>query len=261
MSDKKGYCMVTFQSLEALGYDRTFFKLPARESQKEEFVYYTYDTNLAQWQPSYWDIVGVHRRSENPLLLDLAFLHIDEEALDWEPFEALRDADSYLSVNPPEFQAVIRFFEALLDDRYQHRFPEKETLKHFHQLEREALLSLHFRPWQLGYAGHYYRYVLGDHMQGSEKMTMITFPIWSLKYGLSQSSMLAMETFDQKRLADPESHPFGSSEWPESITFDQSALAEFISLLKHHSYEQAMRREFISLLKHHSDEQTEEYRD
>lgn len=253
--------MVTLQTLETQGYDRTFFKLPTIENQTKKFTYYTYDTNIPSRQSSDWDILGVHEQSETSLLLDLVFLHIDEEALDWEPFEALRDAGDYLSVNPPELQAVIRFFEALLDDRYQHRFPEKETLKHFHQLEREALLSLHFRPWQLGYAGHYYRYVQGDHVQDSEKMTMITFPIWSLKYGLSQSSMLAMETFDQKRLADPESHPFGSSEWPESITFDQSALAEFISLLKHHSYEQAMRREFISLLKHHSDEQTEEYRD
>jgi hypothetical protein len=240
MSCEKGReYVVSLQPLETLGYDLTFFGFPPRGSNGNRFTYYTFDDTIPQRQPGHWNIVGLRQQGEEPWLLDVQLLSIDEEALDWEPFEAPRDASQLLSLKPPDVLVLIQFFEEALVDRLV--LHADTIFRHFRIMEVDELHQLHLMQWQIDhYKGNFYRYIPDENAQSLQKMSVICLPQWLSQHGLYQSASLEVATFDRQRLADPQFNPFDTTEWLGEITFGQRALEEFILLLKQHTYEQFM---------------------
>ncbi len=176
--------MAALKPLETLGYDRAFFKLKAGAGDPS-FTYYTFDKNVASTWITHWDIVGIHYRSKEPLLLDIQVLYIDEEALiNWPPFEAPRDAPSFISFNPPELLALIEFFETLSD----HRLTDgSQTLAYFCPLDVDDLVKFRFDDWPIDHKiGSYYRYLPDEGVQSAEEISIVGLPRWSAKYGVTQ---------------------------------------------------------------------------
>lgn len=231
--------MVTLKPLEILGYDRTFFKLTASGTGDSESTYYTFDTNVSSKWITNWDIVGIHYRSKEPLLLDVQLMYIDEEALiNWPPFEAPRDAPGLISLNPPELLALIEFFETLIDSYLSHG---DQTLTHFRLLDVDDLMKFRFDDWPIDdKIGNYYRYLPDEGVQSPEEISIVGLPRWSAKYGIEQCTGLTFVTFNQQRLSDPQFRP-SDTDGLGTMRFNQPALEEFIALLKQRTYEDFMR--------------------
>jgi hypothetical protein len=237
--------VVSLTPIETVGYDLAFFKLPETEDNGVVFTYYTFDTI---WPPGWeneWNLVGLHQRSDDPLLLDVRLINVGDDELSLDAFDS-RYANGLLSVHPAEFLALIQFFEKRVMDRWRLKAVRSPTS--FHLLDTEELTRLHLQPWQIGRKvgdsytkiGDYYRYTPGENVQSSEKTSLMRLPEWSSRYDADQSVSLTFVTFDRARLIDPEFNPFDTVivEWPGTMTFDQGALEEFIVLLKQYTYEQ-----------------------
>ena len=231
--------MITLQPLETLGYNRAFFKLPVTVGCEEDFTYYLWDDNTPSRQSSYWDIVGIRRSIVPSLHFDVRLFYIDEEALDWEPFQALHDADNFLTLNPTKLHTLIQFFEEVVDT--PSLLPIETSLTHFHCMEVDELHHLHCTQQEIDRGlGRFYQYTPDEQIQNRDYFSLIYVPSWSLKRDFYQGTMLEFVTFERQRLADPTFRPLDAIEWLGHMTFDQLALEEFVWLLKHHSYERFM---------------------
>jgi hypothetical protein len=231
--------MVALKTLETLGYDRAFFKLKASGTDDSEFTYYTFDKNIASKWITYWDIVGIHYRSKEPLLLDVQLMYIDEEALiNWPPFKAPRDTPGLISFDPPELLALIEFFETLS----VHRLSDGgQTLAYFCLLDIDDLVKFRFDSWPIDdKIGNYYRYLPDEGVQSLEEISIVGLPRWSAKSGVYQQTGLTFATFDRQRLDDPLFRP-SDTDGLGTMRFNQPALEEFIALLKQRTYENFVR--------------------
>lgn len=230
---------MALKPLDALGYDLSFFHLDTKGGEKEEeTVYYMFEENANLYAED-WNILGIHWITQAPLLFELRLLHIEDEMLDPADkkfYHALNNAESYLSVNPPQLEALIQFLTGIL--------PQNDTstvdqsFLHFRQMNNNELVAMHFEQWQIEHSrGRYYQYFPSKGLQSEEKISMICFPLWSSKYGVFQSSMIECVTFERQRLADPEFEPLNSSlPWAGTMLLDQPALQEFIMLLGQHAF-------------------------
>jgi hypothetical protein len=226
--------MVSLTPIETLGYDLAFFKLPEIEDNGAQFTYYLFDTAGPPALAINWNLVGLHQRSSDPLLLDVQIMHIGDDELSLDAFDP-RYADPFLWVNSTEFLALIQFFEERLVDRQ--RLKATRSPAYFHLLDAEELRQLRLPLWNFERElGDYYRYTPGETVQSAEKMSLMHFPLWSSGYN---SASLTFVTFERARLADPGFSPFDPTaiERPGMMTFDQGAFEEFIQLLKEHTYE------------------------
>ena len=216
--------MVSVVPLEQLGYQADFFKLPPAEIREVRFTYYTFDDSGPGGYPSYWDIVGLRRTGT--LSIDVQLLHIDEEALEWPDFEALRDASGYLSLTLPDLQALLHFFEQWIDPDVAE---SEGRHSHFRLLDTEALLSYHVDRWRIqSNAGNYYLYMPDEGVLSSHLVSLIGCPHHMTKHS---SSSLSFKTFDRRRLDDPQFDP-SKGEWSGYMSFNQVAWQEFVALLK-----------------------------
>ncbi len=239
--------MVYLTPIETRGYDLAFFKLPEINGNGTAFTYYTFDTTGAPGWANYWNLVGLHWRSRNPLLLDVRIMYMEDDELPLDAFDP-RYASSLLLMKPAEFLALIQFFEeTTIDFR---RLKAVHPLASFHLLDADELMHLHLKPWQIeqkveDYSykfGDYYRYTPAENVQSAEKMSLLCLPEWSSRFDADQYNSMKVVTFDQVRLVDPEFNPFDAVTlaWPGTMTFDQGTLEEFIVLLKQYTYEQVV---------------------
>jgi|SRR5579883_429662 hypothetical protein len=229
--------MTDLARIEHLGYSQAFFHLKPEEDGSVAFTYYTFDVRWPREFLSYWDLIGLRRRSEKPFLCDVRLLYIDEEMFEWPDFEAVRDASGLISFNPQQFLDVITFFEKLVDVQ-----PANLSLTHFRLMSAEALTSLHCPQFMIDeMVGCCYYYLPAKGLQEDESINMICFPRWSLQYGMHQRSSLSFATFSRHQLEDVQFDPF-DGHGLGTVTFDRAALQEFVFLLKEHSYETFARR-------------------
>jgi len=230
--------VVSLTPIETRGYDQAFFKLPETEDNGVVFTYYTFDTIRPPGWKNDWNLVGLHQRSDDPLLLDVRLINVGDDELSLDAFDP-RYANGLLLIKPAEFLALIQFFEEKLGDRQRPK--TARSLASFHLLDVDELVHLHLPLWEIERKmGDYYRYTPEENVQSSEKMSLIHFPQWSPHYNYAS---LTFMTFDQTRLVDPEFNPFDAVTlaWPGTMTFDQGTLEEFIVLLKQYTYEQMVR--------------------
>jgi hypothetical protein len=197
--------MASLKTLQSIGYTTAFFELPEVGS-----TYYTFDNATISRQPGYWNIVGVNLHQENDFFLDLQILYIDEEALQYRPFSALRDASNFLSLHQDEMQALVSFLEEKFNLRDSHL---KSELQHFSMMNEQELAEL------------------DSHIQTFDEISIIGLPSWDFKGKIYSTGTLVFATFDRERLKDPAFHIL-DGEWLGSIRFDLQALREFIFLLK-----------------------------
>jgi hypothetical protein len=216
--------MASLKTLQSIGYTTAFFELPEVGS-----TYYTFDNATISRQPGYWNIVGVNLHQENDFFLDLQILYIDEEALQYRPFSALRDASNFLSLHQDEMQALVSFLEEKFNLRDSHL---KSELQHFSMMNEQELAELHFDEREIQQnCGNYYLYHPDSHIQTFDEISIIGLPSWDFKGKIYSTGTLVFATFDRERLKDPAFHIL-DGEWLGSIRFDLQALREFIFLLK-----------------------------
>lgn len=223
--------MLSIEPLKQVGYDPTFFKLPLQEGEAPQFTYYTFSDSRWGTQPGYWDLIGLHLQSEGPWRIDMRLLHIEEEALEWTKFEALRDADDYLSLDSPRLQALIYFCEHEVGHS---SLESKQEKSHFLLMNDEESVNHHINQLAFEYGkGNYYRYLPDENVQSSEKVSIILFPDWlsNSKQKKHYSSSLFFATFNRNKLDDPKFYSF-LGEWCGFMTFDQIAWQEFVALLR-----------------------------
>ena len=210
--------------LEQPGYQLDFFKLPPTAVGAARFTYYTFDDSGPEGYPSSWDLIGI-RRVET-VSIDVQLLYIDEEALDWPPFEALRDANGFLFLKLPHMQALLRFFEQYIDPDSSE---SKHRHAHFRLLDAEALHNYHVDRWRIeSNVGNYYLYTPDEGVPSSQLVSLVCFPQHMTEY---DNSLLEFATFERRLLDDPHFDPF-DGEWRGYMSFTQAAWHEFMALLK-----------------------------
>jgi hypothetical protein len=230
--------MVSLKPLEAVGYNRAFFRLPEEGNLEKEFMYYTFDNVYPPGFANDWNIVGLRYRRINMPLFDIQMMYVGDDELSMDEFHPAQTASRFLWLHSPELQALIEFFEDAIG--YQVT-DENRTFRHFHLLNPDELARLHFKQWAIDmYACHCYRYMPDQELQNTASTILIEFPQWIQNHKLTQSTTLEMIVFDQQQLADPEFFPpdtYGLA----TVTFNQRALEEFILLLKQRTYEAALQ--------------------
>jgi hypothetical protein len=228
---------VLLRPLEAMGYTPESFQISNPDNEGRVFTYYTFDEGYRPELLDVWEIVGVHQRSNDPPLLDIRLMHLEVEDMEKfaeGEFVALQHAPSYLSLNPTEVRALIEFFEAIDEGQLEHlqsaftrfRLLTIDELAYFH------LRSSSFTDWE----SRCYRYLPEDGIQSAQEISVFIFPRWSSKYAENQRATLSLLSFRQQKLEDPTFKPFDTF-GVSTVTFDQRALEEFITLLKQRTYE------------------------
>jgi len=202
----------------------TYLKFTSQDQIK--FTYYSFDT---EWE-EYWNVIGIRYRSQNPFLIDVRLMYIDQDARDWDGFVAERDAPGYVLVNPDDFARVISFFETLV---HKNMLDQDESLKHFSMMSLEELALFHF-PLGLDYAAieDYYRYIPDEGIQDDDFFSIVSLPRWSAQYGKNQASTLWFITLSRQQLSNPQFDLVDDVDGLGTITFNLQAFEELIFLLK-----------------------------
>jgi hypothetical protein len=232
--------MTSLQTLESVGYRLDTLKLANPDRQGRDFTYYTFMGKSRPRFQDVYEIVGIHLQRRGPLLFDLRLLHLEEEMYEWEEFEALEDAPSYLSIGPAKELALFQFLTHLDATPL---LTEEVSIDHFHLMNSDDLRSNCLPEWKIPYfQGYTYRYLPNPGVQPREEISVFSFPHWSSHHGANQVTTLACNTFLEEQLLDPQFQPlgsFGSTFGTGTVTFDQIALREFLCLLKRHAYNPA----------------------
>lgn len=229
--------MASLKPLEAVGYNRAFFRLPEEGNLEKEFTYYTFDNVYPPAFANDWNIVGLRCRGNDLPSFDMQFMYTSDDELSMDEFHPDQNASRFLWLQSAELLALIEFFEDIVG--YQVT-DENTTLKYFHLLDPDELANLHFKQWAIDmYTGHCYRYIPDPKIQKPADIVLFKMPRWVQRQKLTQSTTFEMIVFDQQQLADPEFFPtdtYGLA----TVTFNQQALEEFILLLKQRTYEAAL---------------------
>lgn len=197
-------------------------------SEAKKFTYYT----LELGQTEHWDIVGIQYLSKFPLLIDVRLMYIEQEACDWEPFVAERDAPGLITFNPSEYLTIIAFFETLLSGEIHDQGKKTNS---FSLLDREELLQLRYSTGPVDdVVGIYYRYTPDIEGQDPSMINILCFPRWSPHYGIHQSSSLWFTSLSQHHLKDTQLDLTNDIDGLGTLRFNQSTLEEFVLLLKKH---------------------------
>ncbi len=218
------------------------FNITNLDNTGTEFIYYTFvkDRDGENTYRDSWNIVGVCHRQTPTVLSKLRLFHIEESELEAPDFQALRDARSYLSLNPDEFLALIQFFEEAIVESQSLSIPRAR--EYFALLDTEDLAQMHLKSyWITRWVGHCYRYLPDERVPQDEEIALLVLPYWSSQYGRNQRAALTLMTFRSEQLADPTFDPFDKP-GVGSITLDQPALEALIDLMKQRTYER-----FISM--------------
>jgi hypothetical protein len=232
---------VSLKPLETMGYSLEFFHIANPDDAGRAFSYYTFDEGYRPELVDVWEIIGVRIQRDEPLLLDVRCMHIEEDMFERGEFVALRDALSYVSLLPARAGALNKFFESLLKER-----PASEgAITYFRLMSADDLEAIHMPERHIPrFVGRTYQYVLSERGQNHEEISVFSFPGWSSHYGANQTAVLACMKFRKQQLADPLFTPFpsfGRSYEVSTVTFDQRALEEFVILLKQRTYENFVR--------------------
>lgn len=223
--------MGTLLPLEALGYTQEFFKLPGNVGR--DFTYYTFNDTPPPGMANEWNIIGIRRRLQNIPLIDVSVMHTDDDELSLEEFTP-EYADNFLSLSLQNVQALITWIEESVMRR-QISSRQEIRKRYFRLLNIDELVNLHLMPWQIQRAADtYYVYLPDESIQDAEKLSVVHFPTRPTQYEASQRVLLEFVTFDRSLLNDPAFRPFDSIKWLGYMTFNETSLREFLSLLKHH---------------------------
>jgi hypothetical protein len=235
---------VLVKPFEAIGYSPKRFHLVNPDAQGRTFSYYTFDE---QYRPEFveiWEIIGLRFQSEEPWLLDLQLLHIEQE--DRGDFLSWQDGD--LDLSPERLQALVAFLEALGNEQ---RVPGG-PLSRFRPITVDELVKRGLRAWVArSMQGGWYQYLPSNiSRMDAHVFHVFKFPIWTSKHGANQTAMLKYDTYDEPQRKGPGSgllDVFDTIQEVSVVTFDQVAFDEFLLLLKQHTYET-----FVSRLQDHS---------
>ncbi len=231
----------TLQSFEAIGYRPEALRIANPDYEGRLFTYYTFAGVYSPQVIDVWEVVGLRFQSNDPLLLDMRMMHIEDEMFEYE-VTTLQDMPSYLSLDPDRLLAVIEFFEALLEGKKR---TTPERISHFKHMSAEELRDIRLPEWKIQYyKGSSYRYYPDQGVQSEEKISVFKFPQWSAQYERNQVTTLAYDSFERRLLNDPAFKAFSSFAQTHGVgvvTFNQEALEEFIALLNEHTYENFVR--------------------
>jgi hypothetical protein len=218
--------VINLQQLQIVD-DELASYLKISPDERKRFTYYIFEDRLEE----HWNVFGLHYLSRAPLLVEIRLMYIDQDARDWSPFVAERDAPGYAFFNRGTYPSVIAFFEetALNKEILDHN----ESIRHFFLMNRKELLQFHYPQERVEAAvGNYYRYVPEKGVQGSEKISVICLPNWSSPHGENQISSLWFITLSPQQLANPQFDLVDDIDGLGTITFNQRALEELIILLR-----------------------------
>jgi hypothetical protein len=121
----------TLAPLDVLGMTPAFFHLPCVVAGLETLDYFLLtsgDPRTIQ-QASYWDLVAIGTLPRDPNGVVLRQIHIEEEALDWTPFDAWTDGMGSFALNPPEVAALHDFLLSLAE-RLSEQSPTDDAVEH-----------------------------------------------------------------------------------------------------------------------------------
>lgn len=222
--------------------EASFLKLPLIEGKGRAYKYYTFDVEWPITLLTNWNIVAIRLHKQDPWLLEVGLIHIEEEELEIETFQPLNDAGGFISFQPSEFLQLSQFFSTFSEAR-----PENILITHFAELDKEKLVSMHIPEWRFSPSmskglGSYYQYIPERNIQKGDKISLLRLPSWQNSiFGKNQESGLVFCTFDRHELADPQFNPF-EGQWRGFITFTKSAWQDFIALLRQRTYEQFLHK-------------------
>ena len=115
------------------------------------------------------------------------------------------------------------------------------TRTHFSLMDTEDLVRFHVDDWRIEHnVGNYYRYLPDQEVQHVGEVCILRLPHWSSKGYAYQQTSLSFATFDQRRLDVPAFRSF-VAEGLGTMTFNQLALEEFVTLLKQRTYANFVR--------------------
>lgn len=230
--------MVSLKPLELVGYSQAFFKLPVVVDQNQVYTWYTFDSVYPPDKEIHWNLIGLRQRMEKTTFFDVQWFFVDDDELSMKEFEPVQYANRFISLRPFELLALIEFFEGVVG----YQVTDKDsTIKHFHLLNPDELANLHFKHWAVNmYVGHCYRYIPDQELQNTASIILFKFPRWIQNQKMTYSTTLEMIVFDQQELADPEFFPFDTYGLA-TVTFNQRALEEFVTLLKQRTYDVAVQ--------------------
>jgi hypothetical protein len=197
----------------------------------------------------YREVVGIGKRSEDPLLLELRLMHIDEELLDdWSdetsenqgfvdqpPFDSFNEASGHIAPTPAELNTFIRLLETWTGEPLPR--PD-DTIVRFRRIERHKLTQLHVKPTNVKAEAAWYQYLSDEGIQAADEITLVHPPRWLAhsRYGREQHSWLEFAAFRRDRLDDPAFDPLDT--WGLGrIVVNRPGLRELVTLLKQHSFE------------------------
>jgi len=230
--------MISLKPLEAVGYNRVFFRLPEEGILDKEFTYYTFDNVYPPAFANYWNIIGLRYRRMNVPLFDIQMMYVDDDELSIDEFHPAQNASRFLWLQPAELIALIQFLEEIVG---KNLLNEESTLHSFHLLHSEDLARLNFTQMERDiYKENCYLYIPDGDMTNTDPINLFSLPQWTQRGKIVQGTMLNFATFDRQQLVNPNFRPL-QLRGLTTVTFTQQALEEFIILLKHHTYEAALR--------------------
>lgn len=200
--------------------------LKLRSQEQSSFSYYT--AKALKKYDSYWSIIGIRHFNEDPLLVAIRLMYIDEELLVDADFQAERDASNFLFLHYSEMTHIVAFLEDILKKEILISPPRQ--LQYFSPMSKEDLKEIHISSDIINQQGRcYYWYHYYSEEQSRGRLQIVKVPNWS--QGSSGIGLLIFYNFEREKLRDSQFNPFdevGSG----LLTFNQQALEELIFLLK-----------------------------
>ncbi len=230
--------MFQMTALRDLGVDpRKFHIVPT-----SEFMYY----NLLEIPPTYlgahdWNLVGIRRAQESPLLLDLRLLHVSADDFENPQFtDAERDAPGFFGGNPDQLTALIELLTGLVASPVA-SIPS--TQRYFEPLGVDELTPLGFpSKWIRGsmstFGTQYFRYNPDQVAETPEEIKLVKLSGWVSDPAKSLNNSVSFQRFSQHQLQNPAFSPL-FARGLSTLRFNTPALQALIALLRTHPYLQS----------------------
>ena len=229
----------SIKTIEEMGYSPDFFTLEHPEPDGKLFQYYTFAGTARPELIDTWEIIGLTQSQHTSPDITLRLLHLEEEMLDWENFQALQSAGSFVRLGPSQTRILLEFFKTLVKEE---QVTDREY-KYFHPLDLSEMRAIHILEIVIHYwEGSVYEYHLHDEIHAHEERYILGFPRWSQQFKGNQASSLTCASFKNSQLTNINFCPLYEFR-VSTISFTMHAFSEFISLLEHHSYEAFLARQ------------------
>ena len=207
-------------------------------SESNRTWFYMFDRSL---YIEYWDVISIGQWRDRPPLLEIRFMHIDEELIDGglpsgrglgsePPFNAFNEAPGYMRLTLAELSALTSLLETWIDEPAPNA---NNPITYFRRMMRQELAQLHVAETNPNIEATWYRYLPDEGVQTTDEITLVRPPLWRIdsRYGVEQHTIVQLASFSQQRLKNPTFDPLDSWGLGHIIT-NQGGLRELIILLQ-----------------------------